>query len=236
MSGNRASDPTDRWNLARVSAGRLCVEINRARSAAAVGVTTTVATDQRSSRDVPAPASASPRPCSARSNAPGIESSRSVTWRASGSASSSAVARSDRAIVPGFVCVRSARRWSFVARSSSRTTFTRLVDRGMKVSVHKSARDVQCGHTGSTRGRRRSTTIALWSLPSPSPPVAGVPSCSRTSPAICRVPAGCRGRAPGRDVVERRPRSGRRRIIARTDPYGPTWAESGVIGQPPGPS
>ena len=66
-------------------------------------------------------------PRSIRSRAAGMPSSSSVMLRASASASSSACDRSDLASVPGWTCMRSAIRASFVACSGSRVTFSRSI-------------------------------------------------------------------------------------------------------------
>src|SRR5438128_10112606 len=78
-------------------------------------------------------------PSCARSNAPGMPSRTSTTCLGSASASSSACARSDRARVPSWVCVRSARRRSFVACISSRLPFNRCT-----TDLHVTRKHTKC--------------------------------------------------------------------------------------------
>ncbi len=68
-----------------------------------------------------------------------------MTSRGSGSASSSAVESKERARVPGFTFVRSARRCNLSARSSSSTTFTRADGLVIGVTIHDVTRRVHLG-------------------------------------------------------------------------------------------
>ena len=113
---------------------------------------------QRSSSRVLSAVRASLSPLRARSNAPGIRSSTAVAFSASESASSRALVRSDRARVPGLICVRSASRRSFAACSATRTTVTRLDPAAMS---RTSARHGSCGQlarAGRAAGRPASAS------------------------------------------------------------------------------
>jgi hypothetical protein len=127
------------------------VRIRVSRSSTAATASSTRATPYSSSSEIVSPAAACVRPSSARASAPGMPSSSSATLRASGSASSIATDRSDRAIVPGWMCIRSASRASFSACSSSRVMFRRST----KPTLHDKARLVYPMPTGSRGTRQR---------------------------------------------------------------------------------
>ncbi len=136
---------------------RLSAEIASSTSRCACGATTTCATQASSSSGVPSPRAAWARPSCVRSHAPGVASRISVMRAASGSASSSAVARSERARVPSCTCVRSASLASFPACLSSRVTLMRFADVAIQATVHDSARFVCMAKAG------RAVSVA-WAL------------------------------------------------------------------------
>ena len=168
MFGNCASDRDDRATLARVSAGRLCVRIRLSRSSTAAVASSTRATRYSSSSETVSPTSACRRPRSARSNARGMPSNSSATFRASGSASSSALDSSDRAIVPAWMCMRSASRVSFSACSSSRVILRR------STMYH-------CTRKGTGRVVSGKHRITIARQPRSTTSVAGCARCARTA-------------------------------------------------------
>jgi len=127
-SGNVSSVLRERAIRTQVSSGKLSAEIVSFTSRCAPGATITCATQVSWSSDVPSPRAAWASPSCVRSHAPGIESRISVIRAASGSASSSAVERSERASVPSCTCVRSASLASLAACPSSSVTLIRLAD------------------------------------------------------------------------------------------------------------
>src|SRR2546426_8099380 len=85
-----------------------------------------------------------------------MPSSRSAAWRGSGSASSRACERSERASVPSWVCVLSASLESFAADSASRVTFSRVWPlRATRRRIHETARIVYLPGQRSTPGLAR---------------------------------------------------------------------------------
>ena len=133
-SGKVSRAFSERAIRAQVSSGRPRATIISSTSRRACGVTRTCATQvARSSSGVPSPRAAWARPSCVRSHAPGIASRISVIRAASGSASSSAVDRSERASVPSCTCVRAASLASFPACLSSSVTLIRLAIDAMSV-------------------------------------------------------------------------------------------------------
>jgi hypothetical protein len=136
--GNRANGLSDLFTRSRVSAGRLNTRMSRSKSSMAARATSTRATAQSASSGCVSPRCPCSRPNWARSHAPGIASSTSVTDLASGSASSSAVDSRERARVPSWTWIRSARRASFSAYSASSVMFKRALGASTGPILHGS--------------------------------------------------------------------------------------------------
>ena len=125
--GNASRTRKERATRLQTSAGRLSTAAASSTPRRARGVMMICATQEvSSSSGVPSPRAAWASPSCVRSHAPGIASRISMIRPASGSASSRAVERSDRASVPSWTCVRSASLASLPACASSSVTLIRL--------------------------------------------------------------------------------------------------------------